>query len=440
MLRRKKVVLDINKKHFTYNQRFILLSMIPIYFMLIGLLIQTPRQIFKGLIDLITGSDILITDYFEVGGPGAAFVNAGILTLLLIAIHYFAKMDFNGHTVTSCCMMFGFSLFGKNIFNIWLILMGIFIYAWLHGVSIKKYLYVGCYGTCLSPIITQVMHVGHLAFWQQIILSIVTGLIIGYVLLPIAMHTVAVHKGFSLYNVGFAAGIIATIIASIFKSFGITIETRLLWSKQYNEIFMYALPAFFILLIGFAIATGKKELVHEYKLLLKHSGIKSPDFVEKFSDFTVLFNMGINGLFATFFVIFVKGDLNGPIIGSIFTIVGFSATGKHLRNIAPVMFGVFIASALKLWVINDPAPLMTLILSTTLAPIAGEFGIAAGIVAGFLHSSVALNVGIVYSGMNLYNNGFAGGIIALFMVPVIEAVIERRKFLMKENGKVKVNR
>ena len=335
MLRRKKVVLDINKKHFTYNQRFILLSMIPIYFMLIGLLIQTPSQIFKGLIDLITGSDILITDYFEVGGPGAAFVNAGILTLLLIAIHYFAKMDFNGHTVTSCCMMFGFSLFGKNIFNIWLILMGIFIYAWLHGVSIKKYLYVGCYGTCLSPIITQVMHVGHLAFWQQIILSIVTGLIIGYVLLPIAMHTVAVHKGFSLYNVGFAAGIIATIIASIFKSFGITIETRLLWSKQYNEIFMYALPAFFILLIGFAIATGKKELVHEYKLLLKHSGIKSPDFVEKFSDFTVLFNMGINGLFATFFVIFVKGDLNGPIIGSIFTIVGFSTTGKHLRNIAP---------------------------------------------------------------------------------------------------------
>ena len=104
------------------------------------------------------------------------------------------------------------------------------------------------------------------------------------------------------------------------------------------------------------------------------------------------------------------------------------------------MFGVFIASALKLWVINDPAPLMTLILSTTLAPIAGEFGIAAGIVAGFLHSSVALNVGIVYSGMNLYNNGFAGGIIALFMVPVIEAVIERRKFLMKENCKVKVNK
>ena len=82
---------------------------------------------------------------------------------------------------------------------------------------------------------------------------------------------------------------------------------------------------------------------------------------------------------------------------------------------------------MKLWVINEPAPLMTLILSTTLAPIAGEFGILAGILAGFLHSSVALNVGVVYSGINLYNNGFAGGLVALFLVPVIEALIERKK-------------
>ena len=46
--------------------------------------------------------------------------------------------------------------------------------------------------------------------------------------------------------------------------------------------------------------------------------------------------------------------------------------------------------------------------------------------AGFLHASVALNVGIVYGGMNLYNNGFAGGIIAMFLVPVIQSVRDRR--------------
>ena len=54
------------------------------------------------------------------------------------------------------------------------------------------------------------------------------------------------------------------------------------------------------------------------------------------------------------------------------------------------------------------------------------FGVVAGIVAGYLHSSVALNVGIVYGGMNLYNNGYAGGIVAIFMVPVIQSVMDRR--------------
>jgi len=136
--------------------------------------------------------------------------------------------------------------------------------------------------------------------------------------------------------------------------------------------------------------------------------------------------MGINGITATVFLLLVGGDLNGPTMGGIFTIVGFGATGKHLRNILPVMLGVWLASLTKTWNISDPSPILALLFSTTLAPIAGEFGIIPGIIAGFLHSSVALNVGIVYGGMNLYNNGFAGGIIAAFMVPVIRSIEDRK--------------
>ena len=70
--------------------------------------------------------------------------------------------------------------------------------------------------------------------------------------------------------------------------------------------------------------------------------------------------------------------------------------------------------------------LLALLFSATLAPVAGEFGVIAGLLAGFLHASVAMNVGIVYGGMNLYNNGFAGGIVAIFMVPVIHSIRDRR--------------
>ena len=119
-----------------------------------------------------------------------------------------------------------------------------------------------------------------------------------------------------------------------------------------------------------------------------------------------------------FFVLAVGGNLNGPTIGGIFTIVGFSATGKHLRNIFPIMAGVCIASTVRAWDITNPSALLALLFSTTLAPIAGEFGILCGVLAGFLHASVALNVGIVY--------GFAGGIVAMFLVPVIQSIRDRR--------------
>ena len=260
----------------------------------------------------------------------------------------------------------------------------------------------------------------------QIVLASITGLLIGYVLLPISIHVKSSHKGYSLYNVGFSSGIIATVLVSIFRSFGIDIETRLIWDESHTPLFAAALFVLFSYMIILAIILDGKKLMPSYFNLLKETGVHGT-YNHEYSDAVYIFNMAANGIIATLFVLFTKGDLNGPTIGSIFTIVGFSPAGKHMRNILPVMVGVCFSAFLKQWYINDPAPTLTLLLSTTLAPIAGEFGIIAGLIAGFIHSSVALNVGIVYKGLNLYNNGFAGGIVAIFMVPVIESIIEKRK-------------
>jgi hypothetical protein len=58
----------------------------------------------------------------------------------------------------------------------------------------------------------------------------------------------------------------------------------------------------------------------------------------------------------------------------------------------------------------------------TLAPIAGEYGFLAGILAGVLHMSLVTNIGFLHAGMNLYNNGFSGGFVAAFLVPLLEMV------------------
>lgn len=416
----------IVEKNLSYRNKYLLLSVIPLYFMTAGLLLQPVSEIPEGLLAIIREPDFLITDYFVIGGVGAAFMNAGLITLLLLGVLYALKMEFDGHTITSCCLIFGFSLFGKNVLNIWTILFGVFLYARWHRTSIKKYLYVGLYGTSLSPIITQLMQIGHLPVFPRLLLSIAVGICIGFVLPPLSTHVHYAHNGYSLYNVGFSSGIIATVVISLFKSFGIEVESRLIWDHSHNVLFAILLCGLFLLMILFALFRKRSALVQEYLRILKTSGTAGTDYWKSEGDFAVIFNMGINGLFATLFVLAVRGDLSGPAIGGIFTIVGFSATGKHLRNIAPIMLGVFFASLTKTWSVNEPAPLLALLFSTTLAPVAGEFGILAGLAAGFLHSSVALNVGIVYSGMNLYNNGFAGGIVAIFMVPVIQSIRDRR--------------
>ncbi|MDA3957530.1 MAG: DUF1576 domain-containing protein [Oceanispirochaeta sp.] len=63
---------------------------------------------------------------------------------------------------------------------------------------------------------------------------------------------------------------------------------------------------------------------------------------------------------------------------------------------------------------------MALLFSTTLGPLAGQFGYFAGFLAGFIHFVLVSQTGSWQGGMNLYNNGFAGGLTAAALVAVIQ--------------------
>ena len=236
------------------------------------------------------------------------------------------------------------------------------------------------------------MQLGSQPVFIRLFIAVSVGIVIGFVLPPLSTHVHYAHKGYSLYNVGFAAGIIATVIISLVKSFGIEVESRLIWSTGHNMMFGILLTVLFGGMVVFGVAVRGRGLWESYKRILKSYGIGGTDYLRDEGGATTVFNMGINGLFATYFSLAVGGDLNGPTICGIFTIVGFSSTGKHLRNTAPIMLGVYLASFTKTWDIYQPSPMLALLFSTTLAPVAGELGAVAGLIAGFLPSSVALHV------------------------------------------------
>ena len=93
------------------------------------------------------------------------------------------------------------------------------------------------------------------------------------------------------------------------------------------------------------------------------------------------------------------------------------------------------------WNARDPSTVLAALLGTNLAPIAdrrspiaGRFGWHWGILAGFIHSSVAQSVGDLNGGLVLYNNGFAAGLVASVVTPVVVAVQKTWKARGAETG------
>ena len=63
--------------------------------------------------------------------------------------------------------------------------------------------------------------------------------------------------------------------------------------------------------------------------------------------------------------------------------------------------------------------IISVILSTGLAPIAGMFGPLWGIISGFLHIMLVTNLVYLHGGLNLYNNGLSCGFVSMIIIPII---------------------
>lgn len=417
--------------HTPDNLRFT--QMLPYLWSVVGLLLlagfvmDTPANILKGLKTIVLSESSLITDYVLVAGPGAALVNAAIVTAISICIMYFSQDTLNGMTLVVLGLMAGFSLFGKNFVNIWPILLGTWLYSRLRGESFGSYSNIGLMATALAPVVSYVALDNG---WGTPITAFFIGTAIGFIMPPLAAHTYRLQNGLNLYNVGFACGLLAFICVPIISSLGATPTPHFQWASGYNLVFsIFLISLCLVLILGgfFGCKLPVWAAWAGYRRLLQTSGRAPSDYLRMLGPAPVLINTGVNGLIGLAFILIIGGDLNGPTVGGIITIMGFSAFGKHARNIIPIMLGVALGGCIMHWNLSDPAVQLACLFCTTLAPIAGYFGWPFGILAGFLHSSVVLYTGSPVAGLNLYNNGFSGGLIAIVLYPCIISIAHHRK-------------
>lgn len=408
--------MDLRKN---FYKPYKVLMLLYIFMILFGFIVNTPAEIFSGLKNILLTPDILITDYIQVGGIGGGIINAALTSLLCLLLLIFTNIVPNGSTIMALWVVTAFAFLGKNILNVWPIIFGVYLFSRYKKEKFSNYTLAALLGTSLSPIVTQLYYTDYLPKMPSLIIGILLGILVGFILPPIASNSVKAHNGYNLYNVGFACGIIGTMLMSIFRLFNITFESRLEWYTGNQTSLLIFLFIIFIYLIIVGLISSK-DIKNNMINITKQSGRLVNDFYTSFGE-TVYINMGILGILSTLFILALGIDINGGSICGIFTIVGFGCFGKNVRNVFPVMIGATIAAMIHINPISSAGLTLAILFSTCLAPISGMFGWKYGILAGFIHVCIVCNTGYLHGALNLYNNGFAAGFTAMILVPLITA-------------------
>lgn len=403
------------KNYYYYLLLYILMILLPFLF-------NSPYRLFIGVVSILTTPSILLTDYLSVGGIGSTFINAGILGISMVMLLICNGIKPNGSTLMSLWMINGFSFFGKNFINIWPIIIGVWIYSKYKKEPFLNYTLIALLGTTLSPTITQLSFTDHFSFFEGYALGFLLGIFTGFILPPISSYSLRIHQGFNLYNLGFSGGLLAIFIMSIYRTLGIDFSSNSIVFQGDHKILILILITICISLIAMAFKSkGIHNIISTLKSINTYSGRLVTDFYILFGKGTYA-NMGIMGLLSLFIVIILGGKINGPILGAILTIIGFSAFGKHPKNTFPIILGAILSAYINPLPINSTQMLTSILFSTCLAPIAGSFGFIYGVIAGFLHVSLTTNLVYLHGGLNLYNNGLSGGFVAVIMLPIIHSL------------------
>jgi hypothetical protein len=387
---------------------------------------NTPTQILEGLIKIISTNDNLLTDYIAIANLGAALFNAALVTALAVGVVLIAKADVTGPVVAGVFTVTGFAFFGKDISNVIPIFVGVYLYSIYAKDTYKNNINAALFGTTMAPFVSAIMLYPDLNRLLSIPLGILSGLLLGFILPFVAKLAYRIHNGFNLYNIGFSSGLILMVVVSMLRVFGFKIEPTLIWSSGNNLILSIFLLTFYLVSILLILISNVKPQLNFIKFNME-PGIAPTDFITKYGFSSTLLNMLIIGLISHIYVLIFNAPLNGPTIGGVFTIIGFGAYGKNVRNVVYILLGASLGHFFGWWELTTPVIMLGALFGTGIAPIAGKYGFIVGVIAITLHIGLVQNVGSLYFGLNLYNNGFAEGFTG-FIIPAIMAGLFIKKY------------
>ncbi len=409
------------RKKKVYSRLFI-----AIYFLLFVLLflLEPLADILAGYKNIFVSSSILLTDYLLIGGFSATLFNVLTTTGLNILILKWLKVEFSGGIFACLFTIAGFAFFGKNLYNALPIYLGIFLYAKASKTPLKSHILVFLLSSGISPITSYMIFGAGFGLLPGILIGVGFGVAIGFILPAFNAFSMKFHQGYNLYNTGFSMGVISMIITGVLASFGLIVTRNDFLSSEYHEVLCLTtlgISVFFILLAVYE----NKTVLRRYPSIFKKSGKLLTDFFSEVGADVTFLNIGLMGFLSIIVVSILGVKINGPVMGAILTILGFSAFGKHPLNSFPVMLGAVMAIEFTPieWTAGS---ILSVLFVTGIAPIAGQYGFFVGILVGFIHVMITPLALSFQGGFDLYNNGFAAGFVAAVFAPVLSVFFHKR--------------
>lgn len=196
----------------------------------------------------------------------------------------------------------------------------------------------------------------------------------------------------------------------------------------------FYLPVLAMVMVVLAfIFNTPKEIFVGYKNILVSSSILTTDYIAVGSLGGALFNAATILILNLIILRLLNLKMSGLIYASLYMILGFSFFGKNIFNSLPIYLGIYLYAlfnkipvknlVISLFFSSGISPLVSyLIFGFDLAYyISIPLGVGAGIIAGLMIPAISSHTIKFHQGYNLFNVGFALGIISLAFNGVLRA-------------------
>ena len=406
-------------------------------FLIAAPLMPDRAEMFSGLWRILSTPCKATTSHFAVGGYAATFLNMGLVGVVCVALFAGLKAKANNASTLGVILTVGFGSWGINILNIWPSMAGVVLYCIVKREKLADNVNAMIFSTGLAPLITDLMirypHPEVVGFnLTGSGLSILFGLVIGF-LMPAGMaNSPKVHKGFDLYSAAFPMGMIAFFLnATLFRSLGVELPpaadaSQLLVASPVIVNTFCGILFTLCILLAFVMGCRPKDY---WRLLTDPELVTC--FTSAYGNAVFLMNMGCFGLFILGYYNLIGASFNGVTFGVVFCMLSTCNSGSHPGNVWPIMLGYVLAATVFGWLaqlaggdfvfaLNAQAICVGLCYANGLSPVADKYGWQYGVLAAVMHYLLVTSVPNLHGGFCLYNGGFTAALICIILIPELE--------------------